>query len=158
MGDIEFELARIVHAPIADVFDRLADISGYQDWMPSSDSILRHTEVTSPGPPGPGTTYLDQTRFGPTPGEIVTFERPTSLVFHWWKKTTGGKVNTEGWPGYSLEAKGDHTTLVHHHVKVETHGLYGLATPMLRWIAHRERTTTIEALQASFGHQPDSGT
>ncbi|MFC7485444.1 hypothetical protein ACOCJ7_02870 [Knoellia sp. CPCC 206453] len=155
MGVIEFELERIVHAPIDDVFTRLADIEGHNKWMPGRGSIFKHTEQTSPGPPAKGTTYLDQTSVGPTPGEISEFERPTTLVYHWWDKSKGGKLKAEGWPGYSLEAKGDHTTLVRHHARIETQGAYRLATPIFRWMALRERTATIEALQASFGHLDD---
>lgn len=155
MGVIEFELARVVHAPIDDVFMRLADINGHNDWMPHRGSILRHSEQTSPGPPAKGTTYLDNTAVGPTPGEIAEFDRPTTLVYHWWDKTKGGRLKAEGWPAYRLEAKGDRTTLVHHHARLETHGVYRLATPIFRWMAVRERAATVEALQASFGHHDD---
>ncbi|CAN7241062.1 hypothetical protein [Knoellia sp. LjRoot47] len=152
MGVVEFELARIVHAPVADVFARLADIDGHNTWMPQRGSILHHTEKTSPGPPGLGTTYLDQQLFGWTPGEISEFDPPTLLVYHWWDKTRRGKVTVEGWPGYRLEAKGDHTTLVHHTARLVTYGAYRVATPVLHWIAVRERTATLDALETSFGH------
>ncbi|WP_404386507.1 hypothetical protein LL946_08015 [Knoellia locipacati] len=151
MGVVEFEMERIIHAPIEDVFDRLADIDGHNDWMPTKGTILHHSEKTSPGPIGVGTTFLDQTIVGWTPGDVTEFERPTTLVYHWWDKTRRGKVTAEGWPGYRLEAKGDHTTLVHHHARLETHGLYRLATPVLHWLAVRERTATIDALELSFG-------
>ena len=44
--------------------------------MPSKGSILGHTQQTSPRLLGLGTTYLDKTSFGSTPGEIVEFEPP----------------------------------------------------------------------------------
>ncbi len=56
----------------------------------------------------------------------------------------------EGWPGYSLEAVGDGETLVRHDVKLATHGIYGMATPVLKRIALRERTATLDALEKSF--------
>lgn len=152
MGVVELELARVVHASVDDVFARLADIEGHNDWMPKRGSILRSTAKTSPGPVGVGTTYVDRTSTGDMPGEVVEFDPPRTLVYHWWDKTKAGKVKMEGWPAYRLEAKGDHTTLVHHHARIESHGIYGVATPVLRWMAMRERTATIEALQASFGH------
>jgi uncharacterized protein YndB with AHSA1/START domain len=157
MGVIEFELQRVVRAPVHDVFARLADIEGYNDWMPSTGSIRRATELTSPGEPGEGTTYVDATSFGRTPGEIEEFEPPHTLVFHWWDRSRGGRLNAEGWPAYSLSASGDGETLVRHHARVVTHGVYRLATPVLRRIAVRERTTTIEALQASFEGGDRSG-
>lgn len=150
MGVIEFELTRIVEAPISDVFARLADITGHNEWMPSRGSILRRTEQTSSGPPTLGTTYVDRTLFGRTPGEILEFEPPQSLVYHWWDRSRAGAVRLEGWPGYTLESGGAETTLVRHHNRMVTHGMYRLATPVLRRIAVRERTATLEALRRSF--------
>lgn len=150
MGFIELELERTIGAPIQDVFARLADINGYVEWMPRKGSILRHTQQTSPGEPGLGTTFLDKTLYGPTPGEIVAFDPPHTLTYHWWDSSRSGKLNLEGWPGYSLESLDDDTTLVRHHAKIQTYRLYRLATPLLRRIAVKERTTTVDALKASF--------
>ena len=150
MGAIEFELERTVTAPIAQVFARLTDIEGYNDWMPKKGSIRRHSEQTSPGEPAVGTSYVDHTRFGPTPGEIAELQPPHRLVFHWWDRSKTGKLKLEGWPGYSLVAKDANTTLVRHHATMHTYGMNRLASPMLRRIAVRERTATIDALKASF--------
>ena len=154
MGVIELEVSRVVHAPIGDVFDRLADIEGHNDWMPRKGSMLRRTQQTSPGEPGVGTTYVDRTQAGTFPGEIVEFARPTRLGYHWWSSTKGGRIHMEGWPGYSLEAKADGTTLVRHDARMNTHGAYRLATPVMRWMATRERTATVDALQKSFERKP----
>jgi len=150
MGVIEFEVERTIKAPIEDVFARLVDINGHNDWMPKKGSILRHTQQTSPGEPTLGTTFLDETTYGPTPGEIVELHAPHTLVYHWWDRSTSGRLQTEGWPGYSLESAADNTTLVRHHAKMHTYRLYRLATPLLRRIAVKERTTTVDALKASF--------
>ncbi|HWM16477.1 MAG TPA: SRPBCC family protein [Microbacterium sp.] len=150
MGVIEFDLTRTVHAGIHDVFARLADINGYNEWMPERGSMLRHTEQTSPGVPTLGTTYLDKTSFGPTPGEIAEFQPPHTLVYHWWDRSKAGKLKLEGWPAYRLEAIDDVSTLVHHNARMRTHRMYRLATPLLRRIAKKERTATLEALAASF--------
>lgn len=150
MAVIEFELERTIHAPIQQVFARLADINGHNDWMPKKGSILRQTQQTSPGEPTLGTTYLDETAYGPTPGEIVEFQAPHTLVYHWWDRSKSGKPRLEGWPGYSLDVEDPDTTRVRHHARMRTYGIYGLATPLLRRIAVRERTATIDALKASF--------
>ena len=150
MGVIEFELERTIIAPIEEVFARLADINGHNEWMTKKGSILRHTQQTSPGEPGLGTTFLDETAYGPTPGEIVEFQRPHRLVYHWWDSSKSGKFKAEGWPGYSLQDVGDNMTLVRHHAKMHTYGPYRLATPIFRRIAMRERTATMDALKASF--------
>ena len=151
MGVIEFEIERLISAPIHDVFARLADIEGHNEWMPSKGSILTRTQQTSPGAPGLGTTYLDKTSFGSTPGEIVEFEPPHVLVYHWWNRSGGGRLHVEGWPGYRLMVGGDDETLVRHHAKMITYGIYQGATPVLRRVAKRERTATMQALKTSFG-------
>jgi uncharacterized protein YndB with AHSA1/START domain len=150
MAVIEFELRRVIRAPIELVFERLADFGDYSDWMPRKGSIFRGTEQTSPGEPEFGTTYLDQTSVGPTPGEIVEFERPTRLVYHWWDRGRSGRMSVEGWPGYTLAVQDDGTTLVRHSARMHVYGKRRLATPLYRRIAVRERTATIDALQASF--------
>jgi uncharacterized protein YndB with AHSA1/START domain len=149
MGVAEFEVVRTVNAPIEQVFARLLDFARYDDWMPTKGSIRKSSEQTSPGEPAVGTTYVDDTRFGKTPGEIAELEAPTTLVFHWWDGAEG-KLNAEGWPGYTLEAVDEHTTVVRHHARLQTYRHYRLATPVLAMIAKRERTATLEALQASF--------
>ncbi|MET0859903.1 MAG: SRPBCC family protein [Microbacterium sp.] len=150
MGVIEFELTRTVDARIEEVFARLADVEGHNDWMPKKGSMLRRTQQTSPGAPALGTTYLDETSYGPTPGEIAEFEPPHTLVYHWWDRSKAGRLKLEGWPAYRLEASDPDSTLVRHHAKIRTYGVYRLATPFLRRIAKKERAATLEALAASF--------
>jgi uncharacterized protein YndB with AHSA1/START domain len=150
MGIIEFELQRVVNAPADQVFDRLADINGHNDWMPAKGSIRKHSEQTSLGAPGPGTTYVDQTKLGDAPGEIEVFEPAHRLVYHWWDKAKSGRVKYEGWPAYTLEEQPDGTTLVRHDARMQTYGMYNLAGPMFRRVAKKERSVTLEALAKSF--------
>ncbi|MDF2828714.1 SRPBCC family protein [Microbacterium sp. I2] len=150
MGVVEFELTRTVHADIQDVFARLADIDGHNQWMPKRGSMLRRTRQTSAGAPTVGTTYLDETSAGPTPGEIAEFQPPHRLVYHWWDKSKAGKLKLEGWPAYRLETTDGGSTLVRHTATLHTHGMYRLATPVLRRIAMKERAVTLDALAASF--------
>ncbi|MFC7359183.1 SRPBCC family protein [Nocardioides astragali] len=150
MTDAEFELTRTVRAPIEQVFARLADVEGHNEWMPDKGSMLRRTRQTSAGPPGLGTTYEDSTTVGLVPGEIVEFDPPRRIVHHWWDSTRSGRIKMEGWPGYTLESTGDNETLVRHHAKLRAHGIYRMATPVLKRMALKERTVTLEALQKSF--------
>jgi len=144
------DLERRIHAPIDQVFARLVDIDGHNAWVAKHGSLLKATRQTSPGAPTVGTTYVDETRQGLVHGEIVELEAPHTVVYHWWDAWASGRLKMEGWPGYSLEASGDNQTLVHHHAKLNAYGLYRLALPILRWLALRERTVTIDALKASF--------
>ena len=147
---IELEVTRTVGAPIEQVFARLADIEGRNAWMPRKGSILGRTEQTSAGGPGLGTTYLDHTSMGATPGEVVLFEPPYALGYHWWNRSRGGRLHVEGWPTYDLEVAVDGATVVRHIATMRTYGIYRCANPVLRRIAVRERTATINALKASF--------
>jgi uncharacterized protein YndB with AHSA1/START domain len=150
MGVVRFELERRVDAPPAEVFARLADITAYDQWMPRKGSIRRRSQLTSAGDPAVGTTYVDHTLFGPTPGEITELDAPRTLTYHWWDRSRSNRLNLEGWPAYTLEPAADGATLVRHQVTMHTHGIYRLATPVLRRIAVRERTTTMDALRTSF--------
>jgi uncharacterized protein YndB with AHSA1/START domain len=150
MGDVEFEIQRTVAAPIGEVFARLADIEGHNAWVPGRGSILRGTRQTSPGPVAAGTTYEDRTRMGTMPGEIAELDAPRRIVYHWWDRSSSGTTRMEGWPGYTLEAVGEGETLVRHHVRLRANGIRALGTPVLRIIARRERTATLDALVRSF--------
>jgi uncharacterized protein YndB with AHSA1/START domain len=154
MTTIEFELERTIQAPINEVFARLIDIDGYNDWMPKKGTMLKHTRQTSPGEPTVGTRYEEDTTQGMQPGEITEFEVPHKVVFHWWDTSRTGKLKSEGWPGYTLQAVGDNATLVRHHPKLTMYGMTRLMKPIYRVFAIKERTVTINALKASF----ESGT
>ena len=150
MKSIEFELERTIATPIDQVFARLVDIEGHNEWMPKKGSMLKRTRQTSPGEPTVGTTYVDETSQGALPGEIVELEAPHKVVFHWWEKSKAGKLKFEGWPGYSLQVSADNGTLVRHHAKLNVYGVYGLAAPIFKRLAVRERTVTIDALKTSL--------
>jgi uncharacterized protein YndB with AHSA1/START domain len=150
MKPIEFRLERTIRAPIDQVFARLVDIEGYNEWMAGSGSMCKHTSQTSAGEPTVGTTFVDDTTQGLLPGEIVELERPHTLGYHWWQKSKSGRLTAEGWPSYRLQATGDNETLVRHDAKLVPYGMWRLAGPMLRRFAIKERTITIDALKASF--------
>ena len=150
MKGIEFELVRTVRAPVEQVYARLLDIDGYNAWMAGTGSMLKRTRQTSPGEPAIGTTFVDETSQGPMPGEIAELDAPYTIVFHWWEKSKSGKFKFEGWPSYHLESAGDGTTLVRHRATMVPYGVWRLGTPILRRLAVKERTTTVDALKASF--------
>ncbi len=154
MKPIDFEIQRTIRAPIEEVFGRLVDIDGYNEWMAGTGSMLKQTRQTSPGEPSVGTTFDDDTSQGPLPGEIAEMEAPHTVVFHWWEKGRSGKLKFEGWPSYQLQALDEHTTLVRHRGRLASYGLWRLGTPIWRRFAIKERTITLEALKASFEKPP----
>ena len=156
MRPIEFELERVVGAPIHEVFARLVDIDGHNRWMAGSGSMLKRTRQTSPGEPTVGTTFIDDTSQGTMPGKIAELEPPHTIVFHWWERSRRGKLKFEGWPSYHLQSSGENETLVHHRAKLVPYGVWRLATPIFRRMGLKERTITVDALKASFEEQPDS--
>ena len=156
MKSIEFDIERTIRAPIEEVFARLVDIDGYNEWMAAKGSMLKRTRQTSPGVPSVGTTFVDETSQGALPGEIVELEAPNKVVFHWWEKSKSGKLKFEGWPGYSLRGSAQNETMVRHHAKLNVYGIYGLAAPIFRRLAVRERTVTVDSLKASFEPNPKS--
>ena len=155
MTTVEFVIERTVEAPIDRVFARLVDIEGHNDWMPKQGTMFKHVRKTSSGEEQVGTTYLEETAQGPQPGDIVELERPHKVTYHWWDTSKAGKLRFEGWPGYSLEPAGENSTLVPHHAKLTMYGMYRLGAPLFRRLAVRERTTTIDALKASFESPTD---
>lgn len=150
MAPIEFEIERTVRAPIDQVFARLVDIEGYNAWMAGSGTMLRRTRQTSPGAPAVGTTFVDETSQGKIPGEVTELEPPHTIVFHWWSTSRSGRPKFEGWPGYHLQPADGGATVVRHHARLVPYGMWRLATPILRRMARKERTTTMDALTASF--------
>jgi uncharacterized protein YndB with AHSA1/START domain len=154
MRPIEFEIERTIRAPIEAVFARLVDIDGHNAWMANTGTMLKHTRQTSPGPPAVGTTYVDETSQGAMPGEIVELEAPHTIVYHWWDRSRSDKLKFEGWPSYHLRSSGDGETQVRHSAKLVPHGVWRLGTPIWRRFAVKERTTTIDALKASFEQPP----
>ncbi len=150
MTTIELDLERTIQAPIEAVFARLVDIEGTNEWMSGTGTMLKQTRMTSPGPPAVGSTYVDDTSRGEIQGEIAELEAPRRVVFHWWEKSGSGKTKYEGWPGYDLEPSGEGATLVRHHAELTMYGVWRLAAPIFKMLVRRERTTTMDALQASF--------
>lgn len=67
-------------APPERVFDLLADLRGYDAWLPRS-VVFKGTSEVSPGPIGAGTTYVERSIWGVRRGAVTRFERPSELAF-----------------------------------------------------------------------------
>ena len=80
---ITFEFSFHVSQPIDRVFDLISDFPNYPRWVPSQSNFFLENKVTSKGPIGPGTTYVDRLRLGgKSVGEIVQYTKPFLVAFH----------------------------------------------------------------------------
>jgi uncharacterized protein YndB with AHSA1/START domain len=144
---IRLQIDRTIDRPIEEVFDRLADIDGYRTWMPQS-GLFRDSESVAGHATGVGTEFRDITRMGVLPGRVTVFERPNRIAFHQVLRRHD-EVVFDSRPSYELEATAE-GTMVRHHAEGELHGALRLLEPIVRLMARRERTRTLDALQASF--------
>lgn len=146
---IRVDLHAVIPAPVDQVFTRVADIDRYSEWRTGGGGIFLACHQDSPGPVRQGTRYTDRTRLGTVIGEVVEFDRPTRVVFHY-RSILLGRTTIEGWPGYTLQADGAGGTLVHHHAEARAYGPMRLLEPLLQRIADLERLRTLQALKRSF--------
>jgi len=145
---IRVEINETVDRPIEEVFEKLVDIPSYPDWMPD-DGLLVTCSKDSEGPVGQGTTYTDRTRVGTVRGEVVEFDRPSRVVFHYTARVLG-RTALEGWPGYTLERDDEGGTRIHHHAEARLYGPFKLLRPLVRRVARGERQRTMDALVAAL--------
>jgi uncharacterized protein YndB with AHSA1/START domain len=78
----ELHLEVDVAAPAETVFDMLADVRRYGEWLDESASYRGTAEVRPDGPIAEGSTYVEPERRGVRRGTVTEFERPTRLTFH----------------------------------------------------------------------------
>ena len=144
---VRFESRTVIRRPASEVFERLADLLGYRQWM-HRDGLFGGTELTSLPPIRAGTTYVDRTRMGRFVGEVTEHVPATRIAFSetlsWF-----GRPLTQARPSYVLEADGD-STVVHHVAEGELYGPLRLLTPAAAWMATRERTHTLASLKRSL--------
>ncbi len=144
---VRFESRTVIRRPASEVFERLADLPGYRQWM-HRDGVFGGTELTSLPPIRAGTTYLDRTRMGRFVGEVTEHVPATRIAFSetlsWF-----GRPLTQARASYLLEADGD-STVVHHVAEGKLYGPMRLLKPAAAWMATRERTHTLASLKRSF--------
>lgn len=144
---VRFESRTVVQRPVSEVFERLADLSGYGRWMHRT-GLFRRCVLTSEGPVRTGTTYVDSTRMGAFDGEVTEFVPPTRIAFRETLRWFGSPM-TQARPEYSLE--GDGTATVVHHVAVgELYGWMRFTKPAAALLARLERSRTVSSLKRSL--------
>jgi uncharacterized protein YndB with AHSA1/START domain len=78
MPELRFETE--IAASAETVFDLIADLRGYDRWLPRSKDFPGTTEI-SDGRVGVGTTYVEDASTGVRRGRITEFARPRRIVF-----------------------------------------------------------------------------
>lgn len=144
---IRFTLNRVIDHPIEEVFDQLADIDGYREWM-SRDGLFRECVNTSKGRIDTGTQFYDQASFGRLQGEVTELTPPTRIAFRQVLRRNGTPI-FESRPGYELKAVGNRTA-IRHVAEAELHGLYKLLEPLIYPIARAERKRVLDSLEDSL--------
>ncbi len=145
---IEIRVERTIDRPIDVVFDRLAAVDHYDDWLPPS-MIFVDSRLSEDGAQiGPGTEFYDSTRFGQLLGKITEYDPPTRISFlqrlRW-----GGVDVFESRPAYTLTSRNDQTHVVHEGVG-RFFGVFRVLDPIGRLMADRERSRVVDALKQSL--------
>jgi uncharacterized protein YndB with AHSA1/START domain len=144
---VRFESQTVIQRPVSEVFERLADLPGYERWM-HRNGLFRRCRLTSETPVQQGTTYVDATRMGTFEGEVTVFEPPTRIAFAETLRWFGSPL-TQARPEYVLE--GDEGATVVHHVAVgELYGWMRFIKPGAAWLANLERSRTLDSLKRSL--------
>jgi len=144
---IELAFERTIPASPAEVFDRLADLDGYEDWLPD-DSNSSGCTRTSDGTIGRGSTYGDRTKMGTMCGEITKHDPPALLEFQQ-RLTRFGIPVFEATQTNELSPCDD-GTLLRHRFTATTFGPFRLMerAAVKQMTAERERV--LDALHQSF--------
>jgi uncharacterized protein YndB with AHSA1/START domain len=144
---VRFQSRLTIRRPIDDVFERLADLTGYGRWMHRT-GLFRRCGPISEGPVRQGTTYFDATRMGTFQGEVTEFEPPARIAFSETVRWFGSPMS-QARPEYFLERDGD-STVVHHIAVGELYGRYRFMRPVAALMAKAERTRTLNSLKRSL--------
>lgn len=75
----------LIETDRATIFDILADLRHYGDWLPHS-LVFKGTTAISPGPIGVGTTYVETSPWGTRRGVVTVIDRPDRIAY--WQPMT----------------------------------------------------------------------
>ena len=136
-----------INRPKDQVFQYLADLNGYNDWLPKK-GFFRGTKQTSTGIIKKGTAFFDYTIFGRFTGEVTEFEPPVKIAFSQRLKIFGILL-MESRPAYELQSTKNGTKVLHSG-EAELFGLAKLYYPRAKKLAERERRRTVNGLKAAI--------
>jgi uncharacterized protein YndB with AHSA1/START domain len=142
---VKVEMIFLVEKPIEHVFKLISDISGYKKWAPDKSKFFVENKITSEGPIGLGTTYIDQLKWwGKSIGEIVQYQPPYKIKFQ--QKTLFGLPVFRSKFKYTLKARQNSTEVIHR-AEAIPYGFFRLLEPILSIIVRSERERTCKAIK-----------
>jgi hypothetical protein len=145
---VKVEIIFLVDKPIEHVFELVSDISGYRRWAPDKSKFFIRNKMTSEGPIGLGTTYIDQLRWwGKSIGKIVEYRPPSEITFE--QKTQFGLPVFQAVFKYTLKALQNSTEVIHS-AEAVPYGFFKLFEPILLRIVRTERERTCRAVVEFF--------
>jgi uncharacterized protein YndB with AHSA1/START domain len=129
------------------IYDLLANISGYQSWLPLSGLYGGVREI-SDHPVRIGTTYVDGGTSSVMNGTVTELEPDRRVTFV-------QRMRRSGWPGsleiqirYTLETSGEFSTLVTREIMVKTRGIFLLFQPVLLGTIRKENERIMQQLKS----------
>jgi uncharacterized protein YndB with AHSA1/START domain len=131
-----------VTSPIERVFELLADLPNYPQWLPPSG--LYATTVVSETPIRLGTTYLDRSKQGPLQGRVTEYQPPHVLGFHQEAQWALGRLSID--IHYHLEPL-DGITRVHRTTAPQLSGALALLGPVVIRSIRRENQRTLARMK-----------
>ena len=149
-----------ISAPSAVIFDLLADMPNYGEWLPGSQAFGA-TEEVSPYPVRLGTTYLDWGPAGQRPGSVIEFDRPNRLGFHQTMALKRGPLNAniDIIKRYVLEkTQGATRVECSLDMTVEMRGIMAIARPLVVHAFRHENLRVLAALKAYVERSAPGGT
>lgn len=133
--------------PKDQVFQYLADLNGYNNWL-AKKGVFRGTKQISTGIPKKGTEFFDYTILGRFKGEITEFEPPVKIAFRQ-KFKIFGVLLMESRPSYELQSINNGTKILHFG-EAELFGIAKLYYPRAKKLAVRERGRTVRGLKEAM--------
>jgi|GEM_PF-934527 len=138
----------LINAGIHDVFDCLAALDKYSDWLATSDTY-QETEIITDLPIRQGTQYRDNGSQVIMKGEITVYQAPQKLTFSQFTelKMLGLANKMHILIEYDLVDNSGKTALTRKQ-SVELSGIVILVTPFLRSIMKKENERILQTLKS----------
>jgi len=145
---ISIETTFIVKSPIQDVFDLVSDITNYGSWVPNQSNFFIENRITSEGPFGLGTTYIDRLRWwGKSTGEVTEYNPPLRVAFQ--QTTSFGFRIFRANAHYTLKGLNNKTEVTHK-FDANFFGIFKILEPLFSPVIRKERDLTCKAIKRTL--------